>query len=400
MIVESSHARSTYLGALGAAARGITRRQVGAALLFGAVVYAMHLLVQPNIWDAETWRLVAQGGHTPVRAFFSDEMGALALLLALALANRVTGGDPHRRIPYLFAVLGGAALWAITHIVVLRLLGISLGWKDFAATPEYDAIATLSAFFEWIMLNGAATYMYLDHIRARNAQASLRTAQSERREAAHRLLESQLQAMQARVEPKFLFNTLAHVRNLYANEFEVAQTVLDELIAYLRAAMPHMRSTTSTVAKEIDLARAYLHITRLSLRRLDVEIRMSDRAAAVRMPPMLLVPLIDRALARHPHIGAQDGSLRIACDCVGDAWLRIDVTDTGTEPVPMDDRAVAGIRDRLTALYGNRARLTLSATTGVTAYATVEIPLEAMVTARDEGATPPRAAVATVRATR
>jgi hypothetical protein len=50
--------------------------------------------------------------------------------------------------------------------------------------------------------------------------------------------------MQARVEPPFLFNTLAQVKRLYEMDATLAQRMLDDLVAYLRAAMPHMRDTS------------------------------------------------------------------------------------------------------------------------------------------------------------
>ena len=71
--------------------------------------------------------------------------------------------------------------------------------------------------------------------------------------------------MQARVEPQFLFNTLAQVERLYEPMPTLAGRMLDDLIAYLRAAMPAMRGTSSTVAQEIELARAYLDIVRMRL---------------------------------------------------------------------------------------------------------------------------------------
>ena len=60
-------------------------------------------------------------------------------------------------------------------------------------------------------------------------------------------IEADLQAMQARVEPKFLFNTLTHVKQAYAQGGTQGAGLLDALIAYLRAAMPKMRDTSSTV---------------------------------------------------------------------------------------------------------------------------------------------------------
>ena len=66
--------------------------------------------------------------------------------------------------------------------------------------------------------------------------------------------------MQARVEPRFLFNTLAQVERLYEIDAQRADRMLDDLIVYLRAALPQLRETTSTLSREIELAKAYLNI--------------------------------------------------------------------------------------------------------------------------------------------
>ena len=116
------------------------------------------------------------------------------------------------------------------------------------------------------------------------------------------VLESRLAAMQAQVEPQFLFNTLAQVERLYEIDPARAARMLDDLIAYLRAAMPLMRDTSSTVKQEIDLARAYLDIVR---------IRLGDRLAfAIEVPsdggsrrharqqlPAETTPLVDQVVS-------------------------------------------------------------------------------------------------------
>src|SRR5258706_13310422 len=71
--------------------------------------------------------------------------------------------------------------------------------------------------------------------------------------------------MQARVEPQFLFNTLAQVRELYEHDVAVAGRMLDDLMAYLRAALPHLRHSTSTLGQETALVQAYLDILRVRL---------------------------------------------------------------------------------------------------------------------------------------
>src|SRR5205823_4894928 len=242
---------------------------------------------------------------TLLQLLVCDQISGFALLLAVVVADRVTGKDPRRQAAYALAVLVGSGVGAILVSITLKL-----GWNMFAwelgkltwSIVEGRVVTfrigyTLYVFFEWLVIGGAATYIYIDRRRARTALARMRAAELERTRTAKRVVESRLQAMQARVEPQFLFNTLAQVKQLYEQDPKVAERMLGDLIAYLHAAMPHMRDTSSTLAQEIDLARAYLHIIKVRLSdRLAFDIEVPEGAGDTRMPSMMLLPLIDHAV--------------------------------------------------------------------------------------------------------
>jgi LytS/YehU family sensor histidine kinase len=187
-----------------------------------------------------------------------------------------------------------------------------------------------------------------------------------------------LQAMQARVEPQFLFNTLAQVKRLYEQDPRLAERMLGDLIAYLHAAMPHMRDTSSTLAQEIDLARAYLDIVKVRLGdRLAFDIESPQGAADTRMPPMMLLPLIDHAVVHGLTNKAQAGaSMHIAC-AIANGRLRLTLADSGAGFVPdAGGDGITTIRERLAALYGSDASLVLRRGVAESTEAVMEIPYE------------------------
>ena len=133
--------------------------------------------------------------------------------------------------------------------------------------------------------------------------------------------------------------------------------MLDDLIAYLRAAMPHMRNTSSTLGQEVELVRAYLDIIKLRLtERLAFEIDVPRNIGHACMPPMTLLPLIDEALARSTGLAH---SLRISALQSGQR-LELTLADTAAPP-PSDapGSAAVDIRARLVELYGGDASLLL-----------------------------------------
>lgn len=344
--------------------RGITRAQVKGAFLFGCALFAYHFTVFSN------W--IFTRAEPPiievVRGFFLEQLGAFILMLVLVATDRITGGDSRRRAAYAVGVVVSAALYAL--LQALAEAGPTFVWIEFAKSGLY-------MFFDWLVLAGVATFIYTDRRRARAAQARMRAAEIERAHAAKRTLESRLQAMQARVEPQFLFNTLAQVRELYRASAALGERMLEELIAYLRAAMPRMRDTSSTVGQEIDLVRAYLGIVSLRLgERLAFDIERPGIAADARMPPMMLLPLVDHAIAHGFADPQSTGSIRIRTG-IANQKVRLEIADSGVGYLPgSEDHGIAGIRERLSALYGSDASLVLRRREASATEAVLEIRYE------------------------
>ena len=153
--------------------------------------------------------------------------------------------------------------------------------------------------------------------------------------------------------------------------------MLDELIAYLRAAMPLMRDTSSTLAQELELVRAYVAIVKVRLdERLDCEIHAPALGSEIRMPPMMLLPLVDHAIAHGIERSRASGRLRVDIETSG-MHVRLSIVDSGAGFLPDGgDAQVAEIRSRLSALYGDRATLTLRRREPATSEAVLDIPLE------------------------
>jgi LytS/YehU family sensor histidine kinase len=228
------------------------------------------------------------------------------------------------------------------------------------------------------LLTGLATFVYVYRSRAIRRLAALRDTQLEHAKLGRGVLQSRLQVMQARVEPQFLFNTLAQVERLYETEPDLACRMLDDLIVYLRAALPLLRESTSTLAKEIELVRAYLGIMQIRLKeRLGFAIDVPDAIKDARMPPMMLLPLIDHAIVHGLEPLKAGGTISIGTT-VEAGKLRLTVADSGAGFVPgLGDEGIQQIRERVTALYGDAARLTLGQrgdTQGTEAI--MEIPYE------------------------
>jgi hypothetical protein len=306
-------------------------------------------------------------------ALLSQGIFVGCIVLAVVAADEAVARGARRWSAYGLAVIGGAgiAAWAQARAIAW------IGWVSVVGIPSYITdMRPLQLFFYAVLYATFGTSVYVNLRTARLAAARLREAELARAVSRRRTLESQLQAMQARVEPQFLFNTLAHVRDLFERDPAAAGRMLDDLIAYLRAALPHLRESSSTLGREIELARAYLDIVRARLHDAPaIEIDVPEALRSSRVPAMTLLPLVEHVLAHRQCTRAAGGSIRIGGTHA--ARLRISLSDSGAAFAPGEsgDR-VAGIGERLRALYGAEASFGLERSREGGTSAFLEIPHE------------------------
>jgi len=119
----------------------------------------------------------------------------------------------------------------------------------------------------------------------------------ERSELERKALDARFRLLQAQVEPHFLSNTLANVQALVEAGAPQASHVLRSLIAYLRAAVPTLHESATTVHREIELARAYLEVMHMRMPdRLQFAIQVDAAPGGLLCPPITLLTLVENAV--------------------------------------------------------------------------------------------------------
>ena len=185
----------------------------------------------------------------------------------------------------------------------------------------------------------------------------------ERSELERKALDSRLRLLQAQVEPHFLFNTLANVRELVDSGSPQASAVLASLIAYLRAAVPRLHEPTTTIGQELDLVRAYLELMHMRMPdRLQFALHADDAALALRCPPTTLLTLVENAVRHGIDPSEEGGRIEVRVK-VRDGRCLAQVSDTGVGLQPSGDGLGTGLstlRERLQLFFGGDAQLRLS----------------------------------------
>jgi LytS/YehU family sensor histidine kinase len=221
----------------------------------------------------------------------------------------------------------------------------------------------------------AAAWYFLQRANAR--EAALRETAMARRRLETGVIEARLQALQAQVEPHFLFNTLAHVRRLYRTNPAQARLMLDSFRAYLLSALPQMRGRAVTLGHELDLVRAYLEVQQVRMgRRLHMHIDASPQLRACEFPSMMLICLVENAIKHGLNPIAEGGEIRVTASA-SEATIEVCVADSGRGigDAIGSGTGLANIRGRLAALYGASARLTLVANVPTGVRAMLTLPL-------------------------
>ena len=193
------------------------------------------------------------------------------------------------------------------------------------------------------------------------------------------LAEAKLQAMQAQVEPHFLFNTLAAVEHLIETDPPRAAKMQRNLIGYLRSVMPNLRQRDSTLRREVEICRNYLEILKMRMEdRLDVVIDVPQGLESASLPPLILQSLVENAIQHGLEPKAEGGQIKIKAEIV-DGHLAIIVADTGIGFAPKSGTSRSGvgltnIRERLAAMFDKRGQLIITPNTPCGTQVRIELP--------------------------
>ena len=257
-------------------------------------------------------------------------------------------------------VWGSVAAVLSGFVIGARLASLTGAPDIVALAIRYPAVMRQTMLT--IVVFGAAIwafFLYLSH--SRGVREEL---ERERRRAAEALqaeTASRLALLQAQIEPHFLFNTLANIHSLIAEQPDTASRILEQLNAYLRTSLRRTRQATGTLGEEVELIERLLAIAAARLgRRLNYTVSVPEELRSSEFPPLLLQPLVENAIRHGIEPAVEGGTIQVDMRKVGDS-LELTVTDTG---VGLNDEAppgigLANIRARLTSLYGEKGTLCL-----------------------------------------
>jgi hypothetical protein len=190
------------------------------------------------------------------------------------------------------------------------------------------------------------------------------------------LREAELRALEAQVNPHFLFNCLNSIRGLVAENPPLAQDMITRLANILRYNLRHDPNHTVPLATEVEIASDYLALEAMRFdERLRVNFAVERSASQIAVPPMLLQTLVENAVKHGIAPLPEGGEVLVRAAVEGEALL-LEVENPGhvAQPKPGGTQlGLANVRERLRLLYGARASVELGNRNGHVA-ASVRIP--------------------------
>lgn len=176
---------------------------------------------------------------------------------------------------------------------------------------------------------------------------------------------AQIRALQAQIRPHFLFNTLNVLSNLIHTDPRKAEDLTEELATVFRYTLDATRTEWVPLEDELRFVTSYLRIEKARFEgRLGYFIDLEPQSRSVRIPPMILQPLVENAVRHGIASRIEGGTVRLSAKSAGGRLLLV-VEDCGSGLKTEDnsDRHGVGlenVRDRLKHIYRGRAMLQLS----------------------------------------
>jgi two-component system sensor histidine kinase AlgZ len=172
-------------------------------------------------------------------------------------------------------------------------------------------------------------------------------------------LDMRIRALQARIRPHFLFNSMNIIASLIEADPPAAERAVEDLSELFRASLREGEATVA-LAAELELCERYLRLEQWRLgERLRIERRIDpDAVARARVPPLCLQPLLENAVYHGIQQLPEGGCLRLDV-AVDGPRVRVTVSNPIAPGAAHGGSgiALANIRARLAAIYGERAAL-------------------------------------------
>lgn len=245
------------------------------------------------------------------------------------------------------------------------------GERKFTDRPLLLILSGTFYFFMNIVIWNLTYFIY--HYVTKSRKQQLDTLQLE---SLVKALE--LKTIKAHINPHFIFNSLNSIRALVDENPERARRAITELSNILRSSMHTEKTESAPMEKELDIVKDYLALENMRFEdRLRIEYSIDEDTLDLPVPPMMLQTLVENAIKHGISKQIQGGVVRIV-SVLKDNYHELSVLNTGhlNGRGSGEGFGLSSTTNRLSLLYGNKAKFEIKQSTPTIVEARVLIPLE------------------------
>ena len=191
--------------------------------------------------------------------------------------------------------------------------------------------------------------------------------------------ELELKTIKAHINPHFIFNSLNGIRALIDEDPNRARNAITELSNILRSSMQTDKLESVSLEKELNIVKDYLALENMRFEdRLHVEYEIDEDTLDQKVPPMMLQTLVENAIKHGISKQISGGKIRIVSD-FKDSYHELAVQNTGklvNGTAKGEGFGLPSTLNRLSLLYGERARFSIKQITSEIVEARVLLPLQ------------------------
>ena len=358
---------------------------VSAAWIVPAVFAVINRIAQARLqrWEPATLReLLFEFGDWLLYAFLTPAVFAISKRWPLTRPHLVRRAVLHFFFSLLFCV-AWATCGQVLRFVLVRIFAPDL---YHAAMQEGAGNFWLQFGVEWLgwifttLPFGVAVYLCvvgIEHATRYFVDAREREVQVAR--LSEQLSRARFAALQAQLNPHFLFNTLNTITVLVRdNDRQGAVTIIEHLSELLRRTLSRHQANEVTLGEELDLVQQYVAVEQARFSdRLRSEFRIPESLMSAVIPSFALQHLVENAIRHGIAKHTDAGLLLVIANRVRNV-LEISVIDDGTgidseAPLP-PGHGIDNTRERLRVLYGESASLEISPRPEGGTIATLRLP--------------------------
>jgi sensor histidine kinase YesM len=270
-------------------------------------------------------------------------------------------------VTLLFSLLGSF----LDMLLLMRFELLSNSEKEFLSNKVLLVVSGAFYFFIYFFIWNLIYFMY--HYISKSRKQQLDTLQLE-----SLVKELELKTIKAHINPHFIFNSLNSIRALVDENPERARRAITELSNILRSSMQADKSETVTLEKELFIVKDYLALENMRFEdRLKIEYDVDEDTLDQLVPPMMLQTLVENAI-KHGISKQINGGVVKVISAFKDHYHELSVQNTGqlNGARNLEGFGLSSTTDRLSLLYGNRAKFEIRQTTPSLVEAKVLIPYE------------------------